>query len=76
MEWLDATVNQVMNQLEQKQPENPRDIYVWSDGSVTGPKENESEVSDLRVVSVFTPGETLSEADIRQSIENGLATAP
>jgi hypothetical protein len=76
MEWIDSTVERVAQLLDRKPDDSPTDIYVWSDGSVTGPKDNDSSrVSGLRVVSVFTPGEPATEQQIRTSIENGLVAA-
>ena len=73
MDWI---VKEVALRLSHKRLDSPEDIYVWSDGSVTGPKDNESEVGDLKVVSVFSPtDDETNPAAIRASIENGLATA-
>ena len=72
-DWVDGAVKQVMEQLAAKDPRSNRDIYVWSDGTVSGPRDNDSRVSDERVVSVFTPGEHSTEAEIRASIAKGLA---
>lgn len=71
-DWVDAAVKQVMDQLRAKDPRSDRDVYVWSDGTVSGPRDSDSRVSDERVVSVFTPGEQSSEAAIRASIVKGL----
>ena len=72
---IDAIVTQVMALLDVEAPDNWRDIYVWSDGSVTGPREAGSAVGDLKLVSLFTPTDGLPTAEsIRTSIVNGLAT--
>lgn len=75
MEWLNSTVSRVQQLLRQKPEDSPTDIYVWSDGSVTGPKDNDSRVAGLRVVSVFTPGEHSTDEQIRQSIRQGIDSA-
>ncbi len=75
MKWLDSTVTRVQELLQRKPEDSETDIYVWSDGSVTGPKDNDSQVSGLRVVSVFTPGEHATDAQVRQSIEQGMESA-
>ena len=75
-DWVDQAVSQVMNQLQQKDPETYKDVYVWSDGSVTGPKDATGErVQDLRVISVFSPHEMPTEDAVRQSLENGMREA-
>jgi hypothetical protein len=72
---VDAIVAEVLTRLDHMSPNNWRDIYVWSDGSVTGPKDAESDVSDLKLVSLFTPSNGLpSAASIRASIVEGLTT--
>ncbi|MBN9492514.1 hypothetical protein J0H33_04105 [bacterium] len=71
---IDAIITQVMALLDVEAPDNWRDIYVWSDGSVTGPRDAESSVGDLKLVCLFTPSEGLPTADsIRASIVNGLS---
>jgi hypothetical protein len=57
------------------EPAQWTDVYVWSDGSVTGPKDMDSDVADLKLVSLFTPTERLPEASaVRKSIVDGLVT--
>lgn len=75
-DWIDAAVSQVMNQLHQKDIDARKDVYVWSDGSVTGPKDNTGDrVEELRLVSVFSPNEAPTEAEVRQSLKNGMHSA-
>lgn len=71
--WIDRAVSQVVSQLSQKAPDAPKDIYVWSDGSVTGPMDNTGErVEQLRVVAVFSPNEAPTESAIRETLQNGM----
>ncbi|MEO6397538.1 MAG: hypothetical protein ABIP13_03625 [Tepidiformaceae bacterium] len=73
---IDRIVQEVESRLAQKRLDSPTDVYVWSDGSVTGPKENESEVSELKVIAVFSPTDESATAEsVRTSIENGLRTS-
>jgi hypothetical protein len=75
-DWIDGAFSQIVNQLGQKESDSPKDIYVWSDGSVTGPKENaDSDVEALRLVGVFSPNEEPSESAIRETLENGMRAA-
>lgn len=70
---IDRIVQEVVSRLARKPLDSPTDVYVWSDGSVTGPKENESEVSELKAISVFSPTDDAASAEsIRTSMENGL----
>lgn len=59
--------------MSSRRADSERDVYVWSDGSVTGPKGDDERVSDLRLVAMFSPGEFPSESDIRTSLLNGMA---
>ena len=75
-DWIDGAISQVMNQLAQKDADARKDVYVWSDGSVTGPKDNTGDrVEELRVISVFSPDESPTEAQVRESLENGMKSA-
>lgn len=75
-DWVDQAVSKVLNQLSQADPETGKDVYVWSDGSVTGPKDVTGDrVQDLRVISVFSPQESPSEDAVRLSLENGMREA-
>jgi hypothetical protein len=66
----------VQEQLARKSPESPKDVYVWSDGTVTGPKDSDDREGSLRLVATFTPGEQLSDDSVLQTVRNGLATVP
>lgn len=73
-------IDQVMERIEarMKAPEtSPLDIYVWSDGRVTGPPTG-NELDDAKLVTLVTPngGRWAELSEIRASIEMGLATAP
>jgi hypothetical protein len=71
---LDAIAQRVRARLDHKSDDSPLDVYVWADGSVTGPPRGD-ERSDERAVAVFSPTDrALDAAAIRQSIANGLAT--
>ena len=60
----------------QKDDDARKDVYVWSDGSVTGPKDNTGDrVEELRVISVFSPDEMPTESQVRTSLENGMKSA-
>lgn len=75
-DWIDRAVSQIVHQLAQKESDNQKDVYVWSDGSVTGPKDNTGTgVEELRVVAVFSPNEAPSEGAIRETLENGMREA-
>jgi hypothetical protein len=68
---IDGVVKAVMDRLQQKDADSDKDLYVWDDGSVSNQKTTATE--DLRIVSLFTPtGELPSEAEVRESIENGV----
>ena len=74
--WIDQAVSQVLNQLRQKDSDSPKDVYVWSDGSVTGPKETtDNHVQDLRLVATFSPNELPTEQAIRETLAKGMRTA-
>ena len=74
-EWLERATAQVLNLVSKIPSDSENDIYVWSDGSVTGPKSSESRVENLRVISVFSPNESLTETQVRESLRNGLREA-
>ncbi len=75
-DWIDAAVKQVLHQLSQKDPGAQKDVHVWSDGTVTGPKDNTGDrVEELRIISVFSPNESPTEDEVRQSLENGMREA-
>lgn len=74
--WIDGAVKQVAEQLRRRGPGSTKDIFVWSDGTVTGPKDNTDErVEELRLVASFTPDEHPTEDAIRQTLENGMREA-
>jgi hypothetical protein len=74
--WLRGIAHQVQEQLARKSPDSPKDVYVWSDGTVTGPKDSDDREGSLRLVATFTPGEQLSDDSVLQTVRNGLATVP
>lgn len=75
-DWIQSAVSQVLNQLQQKPNDAPKDVYVWNDGTVTGPKDNTGDrVENLRLISVFSPDEAPTEDEVRQSLENGMREA-
>ena len=75
-DWIESAVSQVLNQLNQKDIDTPKDVYVWNDGSVTGPKDNTGDrVEDLRLISIFSPDEAPTADEVRQSLENGMREA-
>jgi hypothetical protein len=75
-DWIESAVSQVLNQLNQKDIATPKDVYVWNDGSVTGPKDNTGDrVEDLRLISIFSPDEAPTADEVRQSLENGMREA-
>jgi hypothetical protein len=72
---VDRIVDEVLHRLEHMEPAQWTDVYVWSDGSVTGPKDMDSDVAGLKLVSLFTPTDRLPEpAAVRKSIVDGLVT--
>jgi hypothetical protein len=74
--WLDGAVRQVLNLLSQRGDSSTKDVYVWSDGSVSGPRDNtDPRVEELRVIAVFSPAEMPSAEAIRQTLENGMREA-
>lgn len=75
-DWVSGIGERVERQLARRSPESQDDVYVWSDGSVTGPQESEGRAETLRLVATFTPGEHPSRDEIEQSVRNGLATVP
>lgn len=73
-------IDLVMERIEARMhaPEtSPLDIYVWSDGRVTGPPTGH-EPDEARLVTLVSPVGSSSPdlAAIRLSIEEGLETAP
>jgi hypothetical protein len=72
---VSSAVSQVLEQLRQKPLASPKDIYVWSDGSVTGPP-GEAASEDPHMIALFSPHEPIDEAAVRKTIENGLREAP
>lgn len=74
MDWIDSAAERVIQLLERK-PEDSADIHVWSDGSVTGPKDNDSRVGHLRLVSTFTPDERPTFDEVKRSITRGIQTS-
>ena len=73
---LDGMVAQVLNQLAQRGDDSSKDIYAWSDGTVTGPRDNsDSRVSDLRVVGLFTAAERPTEREVRETLVKGMREA-
>jgi hypothetical protein len=72
-DWIDQAVSQVMNQLRQKDSDSPKDIHVWSDGTVSGPKDNTDEhVESLRLIATFSPNEPPEPRAIRETLVNGM----
>lgn len=74
-QWLDDAVSGVRARLENRATDSDQDIYVWSDGTITGPPDADPE-DDIRVISVFTPGEQTSPVAIRESLLAGLEAVP
>jgi hypothetical protein len=75
-DWVDGTVKQVAEQIRRRGDNSTKDIYVWSDGTVTGPRDNTDErVEELRLVGQFSPNETPDEDAIRETIRNGMREA-
>lgn len=71
---LDQIASNVAARLERTPGTSPLDVYVWVDGSVTGPPRGD-ERADERAIAVFSPNEAALEAsEIRASIERGFAT--
>lgn len=75
-DWLGEIASRVRSQLQKRRPGAEQDVYVWSDGTVTGPRNPGDRTDTLRLVGTFTPGETLSDAAIEETVRNGLATVP
>ena len=80
MATTDFPIDQVIEQVEarMKAPEtSPLDIYVWSDGRVTGPPTS-NESDDAKLVTLVTPvgGTGPDLAGIRATILKGVGTAP
>ena len=74
--WIDGAVKQVSDQISRRGDDSTKDIFVWSDGTVTGPKDNTDErVEELRLVASFSPDEQPTEAAIRETLENGMREA-
>ena len=74
--WLDGAVAQVLNVLSQRGPGSTKDVYVWSDGSVTGPRDNtDRNVEELRVVGVFSASESPTEQQVRETLVRGMSEA-
>jgi hypothetical protein len=72
--WLDEVVVAICQRLEHRPTNSDRDIYVWSDGTITGPPEadDDSTGQERRVISVFTPGEHTSAGAVRESLLAGI----
>lgn len=73
--WMEGAVKQVIHLLEQKPEGTQLDVHVWSDGTVSGPRDFDSRVGGLRLISVFTPGEDASPGAIRESLRRGIREA-
>jgi hypothetical protein len=74
---LDGIVSAVFERLRRNPPGSAKDVYVWSDGSVSGPLPADSPAEDRRLIALFTPGETLPpEGEVRETIARGLLTVP
>jgi hypothetical protein len=53
--WIDGAVKQVADQISRRGDGSMKDIFVWSDGTVTGPKDNtDGRVEELRLVASFS----------------------
>lgn len=72
---IEGTVNTVLSQLAQKPLDTQKDIYVWSDGTVSMQGGLEERSADARLISVFSPGERPTREAIRTSLLNGLESA-
>lgn len=72
---IEGTVNTVLSQLEAKPIDTQKDIYVWSDGTVSMQGGREERSADARVISVFSPGERPTREAIRESLVRGLESA-
>jgi hypothetical protein len=68
-------VNTVLSQLAAKPLDTQKDIYVWSDGTVSMQGGLEERSAEARLISVFSPGERPTREQIRTSLERGLASA-
>ena len=74
-QWFEEVVSAVRSRLENRPTDSDQDIYVWSDGTITGPPDADPE-DDIRVISVFTPGEHVAPEVIRESLRAGLQAVP
>ncbi|MEO8538736.1 MAG: hypothetical protein ABI577_03275 [bacterium] len=75
-DWLTEIAARVRSLLERRPSDSPADVYVWSDGTVTGPRDTGDRTDDLRLVATFTPGEEPTAAAIEETVRNGLAAVP
>ena len=73
---VDGMVRQVMNLLSQRDSSSAKDVFAWSDGTVTGPRDNTDErVGELRLIGQFTAAESPTEAAVRETLERGMSEA-
>jgi hypothetical protein len=71
---IDDIVRAVKERLHDKPDDDIEDVYVWADGTVTGPP-GEAGRDDDRAVAVFSPqDDALADDEIRTTIERGLTT--
>lgn len=74
--WLEGAVALVAEQLATRPEDSQRDIHVWDDDSVTGPKDSDSAVAERRLIATFSPGEHPNREAIETTLINGLQTVP
>lgn len=69
---IDHIIEQVLARYDQTDGEGGEDIYVWSNGLVTGPPKG-SEEDDTRLLLVVTPGsERPTREELRENLADGL----
>lgn len=72
---VETITDLVLARLQQEPGGDWEDIFVWSDGTVTGPRNLDGPQGDDKLVSRFTPtGRLPDRAAVRESIVAGLAT--
>ena len=70
---IDRLALLVQDRLRHKPDTSPLDVYVWADGTVSGPPGSD-ERRDERAIAVFSPSEEPALDDIRLTIARGFAT--
>lgn len=73
--WIEDVVAAIDTRLQNRPPDSDQDVYVWSDGTITGPPDADPDDA-IRVISVFTPGEHPAPTVIRESLLAGLEAVP